>query len=60
MKKFLTMLAVLTVTATPAFAQSFSVSLYGTGNVEPGFTLSPWFRVPAWFVGHAGSHTLWG
>jgi hypothetical protein len=34
MKKFLTTLAVLTVIATPAFAQSFDPDL-GTGNVNP-------------------------
>ena len=34
MKKFLTTLAVLTVIATPAFAQSFC-ACNGTGNVLP-------------------------
>jgi hypothetical protein len=33
MKKFFATLAVLTVIATPAFAQSFSASPFGTGNV---------------------------
>jgi hypothetical protein len=40
MKKFLTTLAVLTAIAQPAFAQSFSPSPYGTGNVLP-FTYQP-------------------
>jgi hypothetical protein len=35
MKRFLTTLAVLTVIATPVFAQSFSASPHGTGNVLP-------------------------
>ena len=34
MKKFLTALPVLTVIATPAFAQSFDPDL-GTGNINP-------------------------
>jgi hypothetical protein len=58
MKKFLTMLAVLTVTATPAFAQSFSVSPYGTGNVLP-FTYQP--TVPQnekIAVGQSGLHSF--
>ena len=39
MKKFLTTLAVLTVVATPAFAQSFDPD-NGTGNVLP-FSYAP-------------------
>ena len=39
MKKFLTTLAVLTVIATPAFAQSFDPD-NGTGNVLP-FSYAP-------------------
>jgi hypothetical protein len=35
MKKFVTAVTVLTVFATPAFAQSFSASPFGTGNVLP-------------------------
>jgi hypothetical protein len=40
MKKFLTTLTVLTAIAQPAFAQSFSASPFGTGNVLP-FTYQP-------------------
>jgi hypothetical protein len=35
MKTFLMTLAVLSALATPAFAQSFSISATGTGNVLP-------------------------
>jgi len=35
MKKFLAALTMLTAIAQPAFAQSFSASPYGTGNVLP-------------------------
>jgi len=61
MKKYLTTLAMLTVFATPAFAQSFDPDT-GTGNSltyqlllktrklqagGEGCTLSPWFRARA-------------
>ena len=58
MKKFLTTLAVLTVFATPAFAQSFC-TCDGTGNVLT-FTHNPItlpeLRIPA--VGQSGLHSF--
>jgi len=60
MKKFLTTLAVLTVTATPAFAQSFC-TCDGTGNVLK-FTNNPITyqnqaaAIPA--IGRSGLHAF--
>ena len=58
MKKFMTIVGLLTVIATPAFAQSLSMSSHGTGNVLPSANQPTAPKIEKIAVGQSGLHSF--